>query len=72
MKIKAYDYLVSYHFSKSDCLGVCTGTIQIWRPKKIKTLEDINELNKYITERLDNGVLNVSVYNFILLGRSKH
>jgi hypothetical protein len=71
MKIKAYDYLVSYHYSKSDCLSVCYGTVQIWRPKKIKTFEDINELNKYITEHVD-GALNVSVYNFILLGRSKH
>lgn len=66
-----YDYLVSYNYSAEGYLGYCTGTIQIYRKKKIKTFQDINELNKFITESID-GSSNVAIYNFVLLGRNEH
>ena len=66
--MKMYDYLVSYNFSAKGYLTPGTGVIQISRPKKIKTFEDINELASYITSRID-GAENLSIYNFILLGR---
>ena len=69
--MKMYDYLVSYNFSADGFLTPCTGTMQISRHKKIKTFEDINEINKLITHRIE-GSKNVAVYNFILLGRNKH
>ena len=69
--MKMYDYLVSYNFSAKGYLTPSTGTMQVSRKKKISTFEDINELNKFITESID-GSSNVAVYNFILLGRNKH
>lgn len=69
--MKLYDYLVSYNFSAKGYLTTSTGTMQISRKKKISTFEDINELNKFITESID-GSSNVAVYSFIFLGRNKH
>lgn len=69
--MKMYDYLVAYNFTAEGYLGYCTGTTQISRKKKIKTFEDINELNKFISNRID-GASDVNIYNFILLGRNKH
>ena len=69
--MKMYDYLVSYNFSAKGYLTPSTGTIQVFRKKKIKTFEDINEINKIIADSIE-GAYNVSVYNFILLGRNKH
>lgn len=69
--MKTYDYLVAYIFSSNAHLTPCHGTTQISRKKKIDTFEDINELNQFIANRID-GAYNVSIYNFILLGRNKH
>ena len=69
--MKTYDYLVSYHFDAKGYLTPCHGTVQISRKKKIKTFEDINEINKLIAESID-GATNLSIYNFVLLGRNKH
>lgn len=69
--MKMYDYLVSYVFSKEGYLTPCSGTSQISRKTKIKTFEDINEVRKCLTESID-GAQNLSVHNFILLGRNKH
>ena len=69
--VKMYDYLVAYHFTQQGCLSFSTGTMQISRKKKIKTFEDIREVNKFITDSIE-GASNVAVYNFILLGRYKH
>lgn len=69
--MKMYDYLVSYKFTGKGYLTPCTGTMCISCKSKISTFEDINELNKLITESID-GSSNVAVYNFILLGRNKH
>ena len=69
--MKLYDYLVSYNYSMQGYLTPCAGTVQISRKKKIKTFEDINELNQLITESINDST-NVSVCNFILLGRNKH
>ena len=71
MVMKKYDYLIAYDFSCKGYLTPCSGTIQVSRDKKIKTFDDINELNKLISESID-GASNVSIYNFILLGRNKH
>ena len=69
--VKMYDYLVAYHFTQQGCLSFSTGTIQLARKKKIKTFEDIREINEFITDSME-GASNVAVYNFILLGRHKH
>lgn len=69
--MKMYDYLVAYNFSADGYLTPCSGTMQISRKKKIKTFEDINAVNKFITENIE-GSRNVSMYNFILLGRNNH
>lgn len=70
-KMKMYDYLVSYNFTAEGYLGSSSGTSQISRKKKIKTFEDINELSKFIQERIP-GSSNIAINNFILLGRNKH
>jgi hypothetical protein len=69
--MKMYEYLVSYHYTQEGCIGPCTGTIQLYRKKKIKTFEDINSVNQFITNSID-GASNVATYNFILLGRNKN
>ena len=69
--MRMYDYLVSYHFDAKGCVTPCHGTVQISRKKKIKTFEDINEINKLIEESIDDAT-NLSIYNFVLLGRNKH
>jgi hypothetical protein len=69
--MKMYDYLVSYNFSAAGYLTHCTGTMKLSRKKKIKTFEDIDEVNKFISESIE-GASNLAVYNFILLGRNKH
>ena len=68
--MKKYQYLISYNFQKEGCLGSCSGTSQIYRDKKIKSFEDINDLIKFLTERIE-GASNLAVYNFIYLGRHK-
>lgn len=69
--MKMYDYLVAYNFSAEGYLTMSTGTMQISRKNKINSFEEVNELVKFITESIP-GAKNVSVYNFILLGRNKH
>lgn len=68
--MKKYEYLVSYIFQKEGYIGPSTGTSQIYRNKKIKTFEDINELVKFLTESIE-GASNLAIVNFILLGRRK-
>ena len=69
--MKTYDYLVSYHFCAEGYLTPSIGTIQISRQNKIKTFEDINALNQFIANNIE-GATNLSIYNFILLGRNRH
>ena len=69
--MKMYDYLISYNFTGEGYLSPCSGTIQLSREKKIKTFKDINDIQNYITERIP-GASNLSIYNFILLGRNEH
>ena len=69
--MKMYDYLVSYIFSKEGYLTPCSGTIQISRKNKIKTFKDVNEIIKFVQDRIE-GTQNLSINNFILLGRNKH
>ena len=66
-----YDYLVSYIFTREGYITPCYGSSQVSRKKKIKTFEDINELNKLLADRID-GATSLSICNFILLGRNKH
>lgn len=69
--MKMYDYLIAYHFSRDECLTTCYGSTLISRKKKIKTIEDINELTKFIENNV-YGARNIGFYNIILLGRNKH
>ena len=70
MKKKQYEYLVAYRFSKEECLTPCSGTTQVLRDRKIKSWEDIESIQRLITQRID-GAFNLGVYNFILLGKKK-
>ena len=69
--MKMYDYLIAYKFDMDGYLSTCSGTIHLSRKNKIKTFEDINDVIKFITDNID-GAKNVSIYNFILLGRNRH
>ena len=69
--MKTYDYLVAYNFSAKGYLTPSTGTTTISRAKKIKTIEDINAINKLIEARIPDAY-NLSIYNFVLLGRNRH
>lgn len=69
--MKMYDYLIAYHFSRDGCLTPCYGSTLISRKKKIKTIEDINELTKFVENNVDSA-RNIGFYNIILLGRNKH
>lgn len=70
MKKKMYQYLVTYSCKKDDIFGACTVVSQIYRAKKIKSFDDINSLITYLTET-NEGISNVGITNFILLGRHK-
>ena len=69
--MKMYDYLVAYNFNAEGYLTPCSGTMQISRKKKINSFEELTSVRKFIEEQIP-GASNVSVYNFILLGRNKH
>jgi hypothetical protein len=69
--MKMYDYLVAYQFTADGYLTASSGTMQISRKNKINSFEELNSVVKFITEQIP-GAKNVSVYNFILLGRNKH
>ena len=69
--MKMYDYLVAYNFNAEGYLSYCSGTIQISRKKKINSFEELSSVRKFIEEQIP-GASNVSIYNFILLGRNKH
>lgn len=69
--MKTYDYLVAYNFNADGYLTHSTGTMCISREKKLDTFEELNSLVKFITEQIP-GAKNVSVYNFVLLGRNEH
>lgn len=67
---KKYQYLVTYVCQKEGYLGSCTVVSQLYRNKKIKSFDDINEVIKYLTDS-DKTISNVAITNFILLGRHK-
>ena len=69
--MKMYDYLVAYLFDKEGYLTYCSGTMQVSRKKKINSFEELNSLRDFIAEQIPEAK-NVSIYNFILLGRNKH
>lgn len=66
-----HDYVVAYTFSREGYLTPCIGTIQLFRKKKIKSFEDINDVTSYLTGQID-GASNLSVHNLIYLGRHWH
>ena len=69
--MKMYDYLVAYNFNADGYLTYSSGTIQISRKKKIDSFEELASVRKFIEEQIP-GASNISIYNFILLGRNKH
>ena len=68
--MKKYEYLVAYNFNMPGYLTHCTGSVQIFRNKKIKSYDDITEICDVIANSIE-GATNVSVYNFIYLGKKK-
>ena len=69
--MRMYDYLVAYNYNAEGYLSYCSGTIQLSRKKKINTFEELASVREYIAQQIP-GAENVSVYNFVLLGRNKH
>ena len=69
--MKMYDYLIAYKFDMDGYITPCNGTMQLSRKNKINTFEALNEVVKFITDNV-KGAKNVSVYNFVLLGRNRH
>lgn len=67
---KKYQYLVTYVCQKEGYIGSCTVVTQLYRNKKIKSFDDINEIINYLSES-DKTISNVAITNFILLGRHK-
>ena len=61
-KKKFYHYLVAFTFKGG------TGTITLELRCKIKTVDDIKELQNYIMET-NEGITNVGVTNYQLIGR---
>lgn len=68
--MKQYEYLVAYQMQREGYIGPCSGTSQIFRDKKIKSYEDIKDIQQYLMKQI-NGASNLGIYNFILLGRHK-
>ena len=66
--MKMYQYLVSYTFEKDGYLTWCTGSAQVYRKYKIKNFDDLNEIVSCLTKDIE-GARNLSISNFILLGR---
>lgn len=69
--MKMYDYLVAYNFEADGYLTHSTGTMGVSRENKIDTFKELDSLVEFITEQIP-GAKNVSVYNFVLLGRNEH
>lgn len=61
-KKKLYHYLVAYIFKGG------TGVISLDLRRKIKTVDDIKELQDYIMET-NEGIMNVGITNYQLIGR---
>ena len=68
--MRKHEYLVSYNFQKEGYIGMSSGTTQIYRKKKIKSFEDINDIIDFLVKRID-GASNLAIYNFIYLGKHK-
>ena len=61
-KKKLYHYLVAFTFKG----GI--GTITLELKRKIKTVDDIKELQNYIM-KTNEGITNVGITNYQLIGR---
>lgn len=68
--MKKHAYLVSYNFQKEGYIGMSSGTSQVYRDKKIKAFNDINDLVQFLEKRID-GASNLAIYNFIYLGKHR-
>ena len=66
--MKMYQYLVSYTFERDGCLTWCTGSAQVYRKYKIRNFDDLNEITSCLIKDIE-GARNLSISNFILLGR---
>lgn len=66
--MKMYDYLVAYNF---NAVTPSTGTMQISRKKKINTFEELASVRDFVAQHIPEAK-NLSIYNFVLLGRNKH
>lgn len=66
-----YNYIISYSFNQKDSLIPHIGSAHLFRKKKIKSLEDINDVISCLKNEND-GALNLAVHNLIYLGRHWH
>lgn len=68
--MKMYQYLVNYTFETEGYLTRWTGSAQVYRKYKIKNFDDLNEVIACLTKDIE-GARNLSISNFILLGRCR-
>lgn len=74
MNVKMYEYLVAFKFDQEGYLTPSEGTTRYTTPKKINNWEEIVTAQEVIAYSLKNqGVKasNLSIYNFVYLGRVK-
>lgn len=63
MKTKRYLYAISFFHSQGN------GCAQIWRSKKINSLEDFEDVRKRIGE--ENNLKSVAIINIMLICKGK-
>jgi hypothetical protein len=66
-----YEYLIAYNFEKDGYLTHCSGTMCLSRVNKINNFDEVKSVVDFITNSIE-GAKNVSVYNIIHLGRTRH
>lgn len=63
---KQYTYFVSYNFSKVNAWDMGVGCIFINMPKKIKSMDDLNDIVDIIKTH-DSDMTSIVITNFILV-----
>ena len=74
MDIKMYEYLVAFKFDQEGYLTQSEGTTRYTTPKKINNWEEIVTAQEVINRSLKSEGIkasNLSIYNFVYLGRVK-
>lgn len=65
--MKNYKYYIAYCFIKDKAVGYGEITITNSKKIKLKTIEDIEDLKKWIIEKTPEKIENVAIMNIIEL-----